>query len=70
MKIRPFQIMVMFSWDSSIADCRGEWAVTLPHAPPPHGKPAPLLADEPQSCKKAAGTRALPARKVYHRRGQ
>jgi hypothetical protein len=30
---------------SSVADCRGEWAVRLPRAPP-HGKPAPLLADE------------------------
>jgi hypothetical protein len=26
----------------------GEWAVRLPHAPP-HGKPAPLLADEARS---------------------
>jgi hypothetical protein len=32
----------------SVADCRGEWAVRLPHAPP-HGKPVPLLADEARS---------------------
>jgi hypothetical protein len=31
-----------------VAYCRGEWAVRLPHAPP-HGKPAPLLADEARS---------------------
>jgi hypothetical protein len=33
---------------SSVADCRGEWAVRLSHAPP-HGKPAPLLANEARS---------------------
>jgi hypothetical protein len=44
MQIRPSQMMVM--WDhSSVADCRGEWAVRLSHAPP-RGKPAPLPADE------------------------
>ena len=31
-----------------VADHRGEWAATLPRAPP-HGKPAPLLADEARS---------------------
>jgi hypothetical protein len=46
MQIRPSQIMVML--DSSVADCRGEWAVRLPHAPP-HGKPAPLVGDEASS---------------------
>jgi hypothetical protein len=43
MQIRPSQIMVVLG--SSVADCRGEWAVRLPHAPP-HGKPRPLLVDE------------------------
>jgi hypothetical protein len=38
MQIRPSQIV----------DCRGEWAVRLPHALP-HGKYAPLLADEARS---------------------
>jgi hypothetical protein len=46
MQILPSQIMVLL--DSSVAECRGEWAVMLPHAPP-HGKPAPLLADEVRS---------------------
>ena len=46
MQILPSQIMVLL--DSSVPDCRGEWAVMLPHAPP-HGKPAPLLADEVRS---------------------
>jgi hypothetical protein len=31
-----------------LADCRGEWAVRLPYAPP-RGKPAPPLADEARS---------------------
>jgi hypothetical protein len=47
MQIRPSQIMVMLG-KYSIAHCRGEWAVRLPHAPP-HGKLAPLLADEARS---------------------
>jgi hypothetical protein len=29
----------------SVVDCRGEWAVRLPRAPP-YGKPAPFLADK------------------------
>ena len=34
----------------SVADCRGEWPVRLPYAPrAPHGKPAPLLAEEARS---------------------
>jgi hypothetical protein len=37
-------------WDSSVADCRGEWAMRLLHAPP-HGKPAPLLVDEARSAR-------------------
>ena len=45
MQIRPSQIMVM---DSSVAGCRGEWAVRLPHAPP-HGKHTPLLTVEARS---------------------
>jgi hypothetical protein len=39
MQIGPSQVMVMLG---------GEWAVRLPRAPP-HGIPAPLLADEARS---------------------
>jgi hypothetical protein len=59
MQIRPSQIMAMLGiWDSSVADCRGEWAVRLPHTPP-HGERAPLLADEARSAPAFHGIRDL-----------